>query len=1429
MSRAILGIDIGSIAVSIVKISPRGDLLKYSYAFHEGHIKETLLSKLEEYPPEDIAGIALTGEPGQFVQTGILYDSRVSYIKAVKKLHGKPGSLLLIGGEKFGLINFDDEGKYLNYRSNSSCAAGTGSFLDQQSRRLNLSGIEEFSDTAKKNQGNFPKIASRCSVFAKTDLIHVQQEGYQLEEICDGLCAGLARNVIDTVMNSQMLKEPLVVAGGVSLNEAVVQHIRQVTGTGAVTDGVGHVYGAYGAALQLLEEEKEDHNFEITSWNDIMQQESGNRSCHYPPLELIHSVYPDFTSEFNYEFISRVRVFLPVEIDIYQVLSEGSQLSVYLGIDIGSTSSKAVLLSSEGEVLAGLYTRTSGRPVEAVQTLLEAVKDIEERYKVYFTICGTGTTGSGRKFIGEIIGADEALDEITAHARAAYELNQEVDTIIEIGGQDAKFTTMKNGMVTFSIMNNVCAAGTGSFIEEQAKKLDCPIEEFAARAMNTAAPLSSDRCTVFMERDLNQYMNEGYHVNEVLASVLHSVRDNYLTKVAIEKNIGERIFFQGATAKNSALVAAFEQRLKKPIMVSPFCHLTGALGVALNLMDSGITETSFRGAGIYQDAIPLRTEVCELCTNHCKIRIAAVGNETVAFGFLCGRDYNNEKYVKTEGSGFNLIRERKRIYKKEEEKVSAESNLPCIGIPAGLHLYDELYLWKRFFQKIGLPVITSEGQGDILQKGKQAAGAEFCAPVSELHGHVMYLLENSNFVFLPVFIEEKHKGASLPQERRNYCYYTQFSPAIVEGILKDNDRSRILKPVIKSLAGKKRILQELHRMVSSLPGVNKSFRQVKEAFFEAQGEFERCSEIFSSLYKKNKNEDDINVVFLGRPYNVLPPTMNKGIPDIFDRLGVRAFYQDMIADEEHGVTGIPELLDAVHWKYAAHVLKAAENVAGTPGLYPVFITSFKCTPDSYAVEYFKKIMDAGNKPYLILQLDEHDSSVGYETRIEAGIRSFKNHFDKVRHEEKEKANYLEVNPVVSKDVSSLRRKTLLLPRWDGYVGTLMVSVLDHEGIDARMVDESKESIQRSLSQNTGQCIPLHIMVQNTVDYIRKHELDPKNVVMWNIASRISCNLGIFPYYMKSLFEGMEEGFDKIEVYAGGLAFFDFSLKTSLNMFFAYMFGGILRKMGCRIRPYEINKGETDAVLERSLKIFEASFRDGTSRETAVEEVVSLLESIPVTGETGKPKVAIFGDLYARDNEILNQDLIKTIESNGGEAVTTPYSDLMKIVAEPYIKKWQLEGNYSEAWKGKVLRPGAALIEKKYMKYFNRILQERPHSLPGSPEEILDQYGLKIEQSGESIENALKIISLIHTYSDISLFVQTNPAFCCPSLVTEAMAGRIEEITGVPIVTIEYDGTGAPKNNDIIPYLRLRGEEVKEKAAPGEEKLSSRCEDLRSAR
>ncbi len=215
--------------------------------------------------------------------------------------------------------------------------------------------------------------------------------------------------------------------------------------------------------------------------------------------------------------------------------------------------------------IAGFYTYTAGKPLTAVKSIFEAIENYFRKTGNGIRIAGVGTTGSGRKFIGEIINADLFIDEITSHARAAWELNPQTDTIIEIGGQDAKFTLMNNGSVTFSQMNSVCAAGTGSFLHEQARKLGCSLSDYAQKAENVSAPLASDRCTVFMERDISQLFNNGYTVNEILATALHSVTENYLKKVGVEASIGQNICFQGATAKNRSLVAAFEQRLKKPI------------------------------------------------------------------------------------------------------------------------------------------------------------------------------------------------------------------------------------------------------------------------------------------------------------------------------------------------------------------------------------------------------------------------------------------------------------------------------------------------------------------------------------------------------------------------------------------------------------------------------------------------------------------------------------------------------------------------------------------------------------------------------------------------------------------------------------------------------------------------------------------------
>ncbi len=1384
--RLIIGIDIGSAAISVACLDDQAEVLNSFYRLHRGAISETLRSILDKIDISQVGGIAMTMSGPNLLRDVPRYDTQIAMIAAVKKYHHDVGSILFVGAENFGLITFNRKGDYEKFRSNSSCAAGTGSFLDQQAQRLNLKSIETLSSVAFCNRDNSPKIATRCAVFAKTDLIHAQQEGYSIGQISDGLCEGLAKNVIETLMPDQNIRAPLILAGGVSMNQGVVKHLRRLLNTEPIVGKQSHLFGAIGAALLFLGE-ADNKPFNIKSWDDIFSRRKKDKNYGYPPLQLSLSDYPDFASMENYLFTPSNQ-HADIEVSLYSPLAQNQE--AYLGVDIGSTSTKAVIIDQDNRVLIGLYTLTSGRPLLAVQALLEAIANISRDRNINFIFLGVGTTGSGRKFIGKIIKADLIIDEITAHARAAYELKDDVDTIIEIGGQDSKFTTLKNGMVTFSVMNNVCAAGTGSFIEEQATKLGVSLHEYASRALNTPSPIASDRCTVFMERDINNYLTEGYEVNEVLASVLHSVCENYLAKVAVEANIGEKICFQGATARNKALVAAFEYRLKKRIFVSPFCHLTGALGSALILSENKFKSSGFRGLDLHKETIPVESEVCELCLNNCKINKVTVQGETVAFGFLCGRDYDTKRYVGQTKKQYQLIKERAKIFRPPGKKFTAKKQVK-IGIPHALYLAEEMPLWRHFFSTLGVETIVDEKYKDAVKAGKKLAAAEFCSPLNAFIGHVQNIAAKCDYVFLPVYLDAKE-----PKEDayRYYCYYTQFAATLASGIKSLPLNDKTIMPVIDHHSFQSRI--ELFTLLK--PILKSSYWEIYNAYESALSYYREGKEKIINIYEREMpGNDDVRVVALGRPYCVLQNTMNKGIINIFENLNIKIFYQDMLPLHKEDLTEIEPLLQRLHWNYAAKILKAALFAARTPGLYPVYVTSFKCSPDSCTIEYFKRIMEKYGKPFLILELDEHDSNVGYETRIEAAIRSFRNHSKNINLR-LIPARILPINP---QTVSKIKNKTLLFPCFDPLTAKLLEAVYIKEGVDARMVPLTENIIRRGLRTNSGQCLPVNIIAQSYIDYIEENVLDPAQTAVWCFESHVPCNIRMYPQLIKSILEASGNSLENVDVYVGNLSLSDISIQASVDAYFAHMFGGMLRKIGCKIRPYEKEQGVTDKAIAQSLSILYNTFLGGRNKNDDLIRVINIFKKIEITQQQ-RPKVAIFGDLYARDNDVFNQYLIRCIEEYGGEVITTPFNEFAKLIAHPYMRRWFFEGEILDVLYAKALIALVNQLEKSYYKSLSELIKEPSLDTDIDYQEIYDLFGVKIQHCGESADNLVKIAALTRHYPDISLFVQTNPAFCCAGLVTEAMVPRIEEITGIPVVTLNYDGTGKNINQKIRPYIKF---------------------------
>ncbi len=1426
MGDRILGIDVGSVSLSLAEVDEQGRILRFVTLAHGGEVHKTLQRCLEDFERPDPGRIAATTSSPAGIRSARRVDNLVAAIRAARALHPGLGALLLVGGERFSLSLFGPDGRYRQSRFNSLCAAGTGSFLDQQARRLGLSDSAALAETAMRSRSDRPRIATRCAVFAKTDLIHAQQEGYPPEAICDGLCRGLAANVHDALFSGQPVPDPIVFAGGVARNRAAVRHMGELLGRVLVVDEYASIYGAYGAALDWLEawrcgEVGESSGGPAAEAEKVLLEERRSRRTYYPPLELALSTYPEFSSEQRREYQPlRVQVPGPVEVDIYQRVEAGERIEVFLGLDVGSTSTKAVLLGTEDDtrasgdegvaVLAGFYTSTAGRPLLAVQAIFETASDWARRADIRLDIRGAGTTGSGRKFVGALIGADSVIDEITAHARAAVHLDPAVDTIIEIGGQDAKFTTLSDGTVTQAIMNHVCAAGTGSFIEEQARRLGCSLQDCAERTAGRRAPLASDRCTVFMERDINHFLSDGYDPDEVLCSVLHAVRDNYLLKVARGGNIGHRICFQGATAKNRSLVAAFEQKLEKPIRVSRYCHLTGALGVALELRAQAALDlpsldpSRFRGLDLYAEQIPVRSEICDLCNNHCKLRLADVRGGTVGYGYLCGRDQEDDHFVSANRSGFDLLRARARHFRVKTNPPRREVR---IGLPAALTMVEELPLWKMFFDELGVQVVTSEGLSDPVGQGKRLAGAEFCAPMAAWHAHVASLHDRVDYIFTPFYLEAEHpKGV-----RRHYCYYTQYAPVLISSIQREGLAAKCLMPLLHIGDREFASWPELHKSLVQALGGDLKRAEVVRAYKRASAfHAERMADWPRVMKEQLEGRQDLAVVLLGRPYTVLSPEMNNSIPDILARQGIKTFYQDMLEIGELGE--VEDLVRTVDWHYAKKMLAAAEVVARTPGLYPLLITSFKCAPDSCTIEYFQRVMNAHGKPYLILQLDEHDSQVGYETRIEAAVRAFRSHLSGARPSEDRR-----ILPRVPVHILQLDGRTLLVPCWDTLATPLFVASMQNLGIDAHLIHEDQALIQQSLGHNTGQCIPLSIIVEEYVASIKRLDLDPARCALWLPRGSMGCNICFFPQYAKGLLESVGEGFENSAVYAGEISCIEISARAALNAYCVYLFGGMLRRMQCKTRPYEVHAGAADRAVAEGLEIFTQALLEQRPKMKAAREVVERFLAIEVEGEP-RHQVAIFGDLYVRDNDVMNQDLIRVIEAHGGEVVTTPYTEYARVIGRPYLRKWLREGLYKEVVMSAPFVFGQDLLELGYRKEFARVLGHRPVVKPQGPQEdILARFHVSMHHTGESFDNLLKIFHLLERYPDLSLFVQTNPAFCCPSLVTEAMAGEIERETGVPVVTVTYDGTASPKNDVVVPYLELADRRshwagVREKAA-----------------
>jgi predicted CoA-substrate-specific enzyme activase len=1367
MKKLHLGLDIGSVSVNTVILNDRCEVLEEHYTRMKGQPFQTVLRILGEILQRTPAGqfetvsfTGIGGKPFSQLLGGDFINEIIAQAKAVQILYPQVRTIIDIGGEDSKLIILEEENgrlKISDFSMNTLCAAGTGSFLDQQASRLGFT-IEEFGELALKSKTP-PRIAGRCSVFAKSDMIHLQQIATPDYDIVAGLCHAMARNFKSNVGKGKDFVKPVLFQGGVAANlgmRKAFQEVLELTDGELIIPKYFASMGAIGAVLVTLEnrDRKGTVALDLTPLRQYLE-EHREEATSLKPLSLSPRHFAD----------KETRV---------SSLSPGGKEEAYLGIDVGSISTNLVLIDRNKKVLAKRYLMTAGRPIEAVRTGLQEIgEEIGDRVEIK----GVGTTGSGRYLTADFVGADLVRNEITAQATAAIHIDPGVDTIFEIGGQDSKYISIDNGVVIDFEMNKVCAAGTGSFLEEQAEKLDVSIkEEFGSLALSAESPVKmGERCTVFIESDLVHHQQQGADKDDLIAGLSYSIVQNYLNRVVGDRRIGNRIFFQGGTAFNKGVVAAFEQYLDKEIIVPENHDVTGAIGVALLALEERVWEKSgFKGFDLSQRRYEHSSFECKGCPNLCLIRKVSVeGEKPLFYGSRC------EKYdviKRTKGTTIpDLFEEReKMLFAPYPGEEALPNDAPEIGIPRILYFHEMFPFWKAFFTELGLRVILSDStHKELIRKGVENVVAETCFPIKVSHGHILNLIEKGvRRIFLPSIINLKSSHPEIPNSQA--CPYAQSLPyAIYSSIDFKKAQAEILQPVLNFGLGREKIEKELIQFGKQLHRGSKEVKRALEKGERFQARF------YQSLLHRGKEvldqagRDKKVMVIVGRPYNSCDSGVNLEIPKKLRDLGILSMPMDFLPLESVSPS---EEIREMYWRYGQRILAAGKIVREDPRLYAVYITNFGCGPDSFISHFFRDL--SKGKPYLQLEIDEHSADAGAITRCEAFLDSLKG----------SKAE----KPSARKKVQARtdRTKKIYIPHMCDH-SYAVAAAFRACGVESEVIPESDEdTLYWGRKFTSGkECYPCIVTTGDMVKLVKDPNFDHERAAFFMPSGNGPCRFGQYHRFQRLILDDL--GFEHVPVYSPNQ---DETLYTDLGImgsrFTRLAWQGIvavdlLTKKMLETRPYEKKKGRSDQAYQKSLEGICDTILNGNDLEKALRDSINQFDQIEVESPGSKPLIGIVGEIFVRLNAFSNEDVIRKIEQYGGEAWIAP------------LTEWILYTNTISKGKSFQKKSFSNLLKVFLTDYYQK---KDEHRLEKLFKETLRHFGepktkslfikakpyLDSSFEGEAVLSIGKTIDFAKR--GVSGIVNIMPFTCMPGTIVSTLLKRYrEENSNIPILNMAYDG------------------------------------------
>ena len=1333
-------------------------------------------------------------------------------------------TVLSLGHENMYYLELDNGGAVTFFNRNGQCAAGSGSFWYQQATRMGYND-RELAEVAV--DANSPvKISGRCAVFAKSDMTHAINGGASQMAVAAGMAKALVDLVVTGVAQSR-IKGPgtLVTVGGVANNKAILKYLRAYCRERAVEIAVppDHEYiNSLGAAQNGIALPLSALSLERLVLEKYVPENP------LPPLQPDVVFYSnDFASRQSYELST-----------------------VYLGVDCGSVSTKCALLDDRGRFMGGVYLPTAGRPALQV---LELIKQVEAQYgsllreKPPLVAC---TTGSGRFLAQKILGAEYAVDEITCQAEGVKSLyGDDTLSIIEIGGEDSKFVQIKNGVLFDYNMNPVCAAGTGTFLENLAELLGVKIkEEFSQKAFRADYAIDlGDTCTLLSQSTLVSAASRGLPLEAQLASLAYSSARNYLSRTVENRPLEGKLVFTGATAKNHALAAALAAECGREVFIPPHPELTGALGAALTArtfyIEEGQPAKTLRSLD-HLNKYTLEKKACKASCRHehnCQLDVIRfTDGSKFIYGDRCGRFSELEKKKKTgDLPDYQQIRE--NIFRE-----AAGEPLPDgieVGIACG-GLYHELFpFWAAFFRSLGARVVLSGKSGEeILEQGKMDLAAEMCYPIEVLIGHYRELLNKEpDYIFIPEVIDLEPLPWAAEWSRSLSCPLLMMIRGVAVHSL-NIPEDKVLHAQLNYREGPARIREQMLPAAKKLLGKNFShaaYRRALDEGYRALNNFQLAIEeegrrIIEGL---GAYPDAVVALILGRSYTLYDPFVSKDLMSCAAQRGLVALSQDFLlgylrgwyegrikspfldprsADFERYMKQKIEHMDNIYPAQLQHILSAAlaaqffnqrAEESGLPQLHLVLQDPFRCGPNSMLRHYLDNVSG-----YLRLTLDEHTAPAGMITRLEAFKNTCRSRKSSV------------ITPfftATTKTVVDRELKKILIPNSTKHPA-VFVALLENYGIESALLPRStdKDLTLARRYTNGEECLPFIQNIQDYLEYAENNsqELEEGGTVLFQGWACGPCRYGLYASTQSMIINRAGYGAQKICAVKSEDVVKRFGPECVIAAYDGMLAIDMLYKMLHQTRPYELNKGAAEALFDDYCEQVYAILRRHRFKwpslltgshlkplEKLLTEAAERFSSIPCNNGQLRPRIMLAGEFYVRLDDRCNKDIVKQIEEAGGEVSLAPATEFFIYTAY---------ANYRKAKKDYAFKRSLPL-------YFNKLSCAAVNWLAHRDEHRLEQsaasllHGQEEPAAHEIRKHSVKYIPE-HTAGEppmtvgrtgalagrerIAGAIFVGPFTCMPASVVEAQQGVLSKETGIPIISVYYDGRDNTNRDEFIHSL-----------------------------